>query len=76
MARNIEIKARIDSIERVAAIAETLADKGPTEIAQDDTFFRCNDSADRLKLRTFAPDRAELISTAAPTARAPRNRST
>jgi len=61
MARNIEIKARIDSIERVAAIAETLADKGPTEIAQDDTFFRCNDSADRLKLRTFAPDRAELI---------------
>jgi len=61
MARNIEIKARIDSIERVAAIAETLADKGPTEIAQDDAFFRCNDSADRLKLRTFAPDRAELI---------------
>ncbi len=39
----------------------TLADQGPIEIAQDDTFFRCNDSADRLKLRTFAPDRAELI---------------
>ncbi len=61
MARNIEIKARIDSVERVALIAAKLADQGPIEIAQDDTFFRCNDSADRLKLRTFAPDRAELI---------------
>ena len=61
MPRNIEIKARIDSVDPVAAIAATLADQGPIEIAQDDTFFRCNDSADRLKLRTFAPDRAELI---------------
>ena len=61
MPRNIEIKARIDSVDRVARIASTLADQGPIEIAQDDTFFRCNDSADRLKLRTFAPDRAELI---------------
>jgi predicted adenylyl cyclase CyaB len=61
MARNIEIKARIDSVERVALIAAKLADSGPIEIAQDDTFFRCGNSADRLKLRTFAPDRAELI---------------
>jgi len=61
MARNVEIKARIDSIERVAAIAARLADQGPVEIAQDDTFFHCRDGADRLKLRSFAPDRAELI---------------
>jgi len=61
MARNIEIKARIDSVESVALIAAKLADSGPIEIAQDDTFFRCENSADRLKLRTFAPDRAELI---------------
>jgi len=61
MARNIEIKARIDSVDRVALIAAALADKGPIDIAQDDTFFRCADRADRLKLRTFAPDRAELI---------------
>jgi predicted adenylyl cyclase CyaB len=61
MARNIEIKARIDSIERVALLAARLADEGPVEIAQDDTFFHCRDSGDRLKLRTFAPDRAELI---------------
>jgi predicted adenylyl cyclase CyaB len=61
MPRNIEIKARIDSVEGVALIAAKLADSGPIEIAQDDTFFRCGNSADRLKLRTFAPDRAELI---------------
>jgi len=61
MARNIEIKARIDTVERVAQLAAQLADSGPIEIAQDDTFFRCENSADRLKLRTFAPDRAELI---------------
>ncbi|WP_431109456.1 class IV adenylate cyclase [Variovorax paradoxus] len=61
MARNIEIKARIDSVERVAQVVAQLADSGPVEIAQDDTFFRCENSADRLKLRTFAPDRAELI---------------
>ncbi|WP_447771090.1 class IV adenylate cyclase [Variovorax boronicumulans] len=61
MARNVEIKARIDSVDRIAAIAATLADQGPTEIAQDDTFFRCEKSTDRLKLRTFAPDRGELI---------------
>ncbi len=61
MARNIEIKARIDSVERVALIAAKLADSGPIKITQDDTFFRCENSADRLKLRTFAPDRAELI---------------
>lgn len=61
MARNIEIKARIDSVDRIAHIVAEWADQGPIEIAQDDTFFRCNDSADRLKLRTFAPDRAELI---------------
>ena len=61
MARNIEIKARIDSVERVSLIAAKLADSGPIEIAQDDTFFRCENGVDRLKLRTFAPDHAELI---------------
>lgn len=61
MARNIEIKARIDSIERVGRLAAPLADQGPVEIAQDDTFFCCRAPGDRLKLRTFAADRAELI---------------
>jgi adenylate cyclase class IV len=45
MARNVEIKASIGSIDRIATIAATLADQSPIEIAQDDTFFRCNDSS-------------------------------
>ena len=59
MARNIEIKARVDSLaalqERVAAVA----DSGPTPIAQDDTFFRC--ATGRLKLRAFSANEGELI---------------
>jgi adenylate cyclase class IV len=39
MARNIEIKAGIDSVDAVAAKAAALADHGPIEILQDDTFF-------------------------------------
>jgi adenylate cyclase class IV len=59
MARNIEIKARIENIESVTRKAAMLADKGPIEIAQDDTFFACPNG--RLKLRTFSPAEGELI---------------
>jgi predicted adenylyl cyclase CyaB len=59
MARNIEIKARIESIESIYDRAEDLADEGPVEIAQDDTFFHCTNG--RLKLRVFSKDRGELI---------------
>ena len=59
MARNIEIKARIESVESVAPKAAALAKAGPIEIAQDDTFFRCE--AGRLKLGVLASDSAELI---------------
>jgi len=57
--RNIEIKARIASIEAMHLIAAALADSGPTPIAQDDTFFACD--AGRLKLRDFDDGRGELI---------------
>jgi len=40
---------------RVAAIA----DRGPIEIRQDDTFFACGRG--RLKLRAFSPEAGELI---------------
>ena len=40
MTRNIEIKARIRRIESLAAKAATIANEGPIDIAQDDTFFR------------------------------------
>ena len=59
MARNIEIKARIDSVEALAVKAAALADSGPSYIAQDDTFFTC--AAGRLKLRTFSEHSGELI---------------
>ena len=59
MSRNIEIKARIESVESIAPKAAAIATAGPTEIAQDDTFFRCE--AGRLKLRVLSADSAELI---------------
>ncbi|MEO7152085.1 MAG: class IV adenylate cyclase [Burkholderiaceae bacterium] len=59
MARNIEIKAQIASVESLEPRAAALATEGPIEIAQDDTFFRCD--AGRLKLRAFSAARGELI---------------
>jgi adenylate cyclase class IV len=59
MARNIEIKARIESVESIAPKAAAIANAGPIEITQDDSFFRCE--AGRLKLRTFSADNGELI---------------
>jgi len=59
MPRNIEIKARIASIEVLAPKAAAIADQGPIEIIQDDTFFVCE--AGRLKLRAFSKEQGELI---------------
>ncbi|HBH37914.1 MAG TPA: adenylate cyclase [Curvibacter sp.] len=59
MPRNIEIKARIDNLELLAAQLATFADQGPIEIRQDDTFFNCE--AGRLKLRAFSAHEGELI---------------
>jgi adenylate cyclase class IV len=59
MPRNIEIKAHIDGIEALTAKAAALADEGPIEIAQDDTFFHCDSG--RLKLRAFSNGTGELI---------------
>ena len=59
MARNVEIKARVDSVDAVAPRAARLAAAAPVEIVQDDTFFHC--ARGRLKLRKFADDDGELI---------------
>jgi adenylate cyclase class IV len=59
MSRNIEIKAHVDDIDALTAKAAAIADEGPIEIAQDDTFFRCDSG--RLKLRTFSNGTGELI---------------
>jgi predicted adenylyl cyclase CyaB len=59
MARNIEIKARIPSVEAVTPKIAAVATGGPLEIAQDDTFFRCETG--RMKLRMFSDGTGELI---------------
>jgi predicted adenylyl cyclase CyaB len=59
MARNIEIKARVSHLPSVADKAAALADSGPVEIAQDDSFFHCERG--RLKLRAFSESEGELI---------------
>ena len=59
MARNVEIKARIESVEAMAPRVAALADRGPIEIDQDDTFFAC--AQGRLKLRAFSATQGELI---------------
>jgi len=59
MPRNIEIKARIDSVDQLQPRVAALADQGPMQIAQDDRFYECANG--RLKLRRFAADLGELI---------------
>jgi predicted adenylyl cyclase CyaB len=59
MARNVEIKARISSVEVLAGKVAAIADSDPIEIIQDDTFFQCKSG--RLKLRKLSNDRGELI---------------
>src|ERR1700722_6080311 len=60
MSRNIEIKARIESADAWVPKIAALAGAGPIDIAQDDTFFRCDTA--RLKLRAFSGGTGELIS--------------
>jgi adenylate cyclase class IV len=59
VARNIEIKARVDDLAQIAARVAVLADQGPTEIVQDDTLFACERG--RLKLRAFSATAGEPI---------------
>ena len=59
MPRNIEIKARIESVAALLPRAQALADGPPEIIDQDDTFFAV--PSGRLKLREFADGSAELI---------------
>ena len=59
MARNIEIKARIESVSALAPKVSMLATEEPFEFAQDDTFFSC--SSGRLKLRMLSKESGELI---------------
>ena len=59
MARNIEIKARVENVGLYTQLLADMATSGPVELAQDDTFFNCDNG--RLKLRAFSIDSGELI---------------
>lgn len=59
MPRNIEIKARVESLTSLATKVARIADQGPFDIVQDDTFFHC--PGGRLKLRAFSAVDGELI---------------
>ena len=59
MPRNIEIKARIGSVEALLPQACALAGSEAQVIDQDDSFFRV--PMGRLKLRVFADGSGELI---------------
>jgi predicted adenylyl cyclase CyaB len=70
MPRNIEIKACVADMHALAARAAAIADSGPVEIPQDDTFFRCDNG--RLKLRVFESGLGELIFYRRPDAHGPK----
>ncbi len=59
MPRNIEIKAHVTDWPSLVRRAAAIADSGPTELDQDDTFFPCPNG--RLKLRAFSTGDGELI---------------
>src|SRR5271156_462138 len=59
MSRNIELKAQISDVDLLLPKILAIADQGPFEIIQEDTFFACDTG--RLKLRTFSKFDGELI---------------
>ena len=59
MPSNVEIKARVSDATKLFARAQAIADRGPVEIFQDDTFFAC--ATGRLKLRWVSASEGELI---------------
>jgi len=59
MARNVEIKARVPSLDKVRDLAARLAPAPPDIVSQADTFFVVPHG--RLKVREFADGSGELI---------------
>lgn len=72
MPANVEIKARIPSVQALLPRAQALADEDehPQLIHQDDTFFQVPHG--RLKLRVFADGAGELIHYHRPDAQGPK----
>ena len=66
MARNVEIKARIASIDAIAQTVAAMADRGPVEIRQDDTFFTCERGRVKLRARSATEGETHLLSPRGP----------
>src|SRR5262249_1330536 len=73
MARNVEIKARIQSIEALAEKISAIADEGPIGMIQEDTFFTCEGG--RIKLRAFSATEGQLIFYQRPNEKGPKESS-
>lgn len=59
VATNIEIKSRVEDLDKLKKIVEPLSDTPCEILSQEDTFF--NTPKGRLKLRKFTPEHGELI---------------
>jgi predicted adenylyl cyclase CyaB len=59
MGNNVEIKARVADLDALRRRVEPLAESGPHDLHQEDTFFPCADA--RLKLRKLGERTGELI---------------
>lgn len=74
MSRNMEIKARVENIEAVTLKVAEIANEGPSEIAQDDTFFRRDSGRLKLRARTWLATQVARLGlwTSRPCQQAPR----
>jgi predicted adenylyl cyclase CyaB len=70
MARNVEIKARIESVDAFLPLARAVADTEPMDIFQEDTFFNC--PSGRLKLRVLSEREGQLIFYQRPDSKGPK----
>src|SRR5262245_21688315 len=61
MARNVEVKVRIDDLEGICSGALAMGAEDRGLLRQVDTYFETRGSGTRLKLREHHPGRAELI---------------
>lgn len=59
MPTNIELKARVNSLEELLPVIADLADTGPEHITQDDACFSCPNG--KLKLRVLDDGLGVLI---------------
>lgn len=57
--RNVEIKGKVNDVEKICKIAEKLSGGPATVINQDDIFYKVNDG--RLKLRRYPDSSAVLV---------------